>query len=378
MYLEADAAKELEQIWWPAITFANELSPRQVENQEIVITNDGTVEYREKFEVLLSTNFQMKRFPFDYQILIAEIESFAWNSNILQFHIEDDLVEFSHDFEIPEHNLISVRETLHTYKEPRDRYPFSELLVEIEVRRNPTYYITKIILPLTLIVCISWAVFWMDANELADRMAISFTGVLTSVAYQFVVADTLPKHIYNTFLDNFVTITFLLMVMTVVVNISVHQLCLTNRPNEALWIDRVCRVMFPAAFTTVSLVLAGAQIVTDYLPIGTVVGVCIALVASLFGMLAVYTYIHLHHGSSLDESKASTTDSSKMKPDDDDDDVENQELHSPSSSPRKELEETDKGNNKKKLTPYVTDSFNPIWNEKRPRFSTGSQRSQDC
>ena len=66
-----------------------------------------------------------------------------------------------------------------------------------------------------------------------------------------------------------------------------------------------------------------------------------------------------------------------MKPDDDDD-VENQELHSPSSSPRKELEETDKGNNKKKLTPYVTDSFNPIWNEKRPRFSTGSQRSQDC
>jgi hypothetical protein len=97
IYLENDAEKELEEIWWPAVTFVNEAKRRVVENQKLLITADGTVEYREKFYVTLSSSYDMKRFPFDEQILVAEIESFAWSSDHLQFHIEDDLVGFSED-----------------------------------------------------------------------------------------------------------------------------------------------------------------------------------------------------------------------------------------------------------------------------------------
>ena len=64
----------------------------------------------------------------------------------------------------------------------------------------------------------------MDGSDLADRMAISFTGVLTSVAYQFIVAESLPRHIYNTFLDNFVLISFVMMALTIIENIGVSIL----------------------------------------------------------------------------------------------------------------------------------------------------------
>jgi hypothetical protein len=101
-------------------------------------------------------------------------------------------------------DFLKIEEHLKPVMEARDRHPFSELVTEIHVLRNPMYYLTKVVIPLTLIVCISWAVFWMESDGLADRMAISFTGVLTSVAYQFIVSDILPRHIYNTFLDNFV------------------------------------------------------------------------------------------------------------------------------------------------------------------------------
>jgi len=167
MFLEADAAKELEQIWWPSITFTNETHPRETEDQELIFDNDGTVEYREKFVVKLATNYEMHRFPFDSQTLIAEIQSFAWNSDIVQFSIEGDLVAFSDHFEIPEHTLTGITETLRTRQEPRDRHAFSELVTELYVSRNPTYYLTKVIIPLTLIVGISWAVFWMDPDALA-------------------------------------------------------------------------------------------------------------------------------------------------------------------------------------------------------------------
>ncbi len=55
-------------------------------------------------------------------------------------------------------------------------------------------------MPLLLIVAISWAVFWMDYEDmnLADRMSVSFTSVLTVVAFDFVSSDSLPKLSYAT------------------------------------------------------------------------------------------------------------------------------------------------------------------------------------
>eukprot|EP00562_Extubocellulus_spinifer_P021137 CAMPEP_0178624048 /NCGR_PEP_ID=MMETSP0698-20121128/7152_1 /TAXON_ID=265572 /ORGANISM="Extubocellulus spinifer, Strain CCMP396" /LENGTH=537 /DNA_ID=CAMNT_0020263149 /DNA_START=61 /DNA_END=1675 /DNA_ORIENTATION=+ len=225
VYLEKDAEKELEYIWWPTLFFVNEVMPRRIENEELIIYADGTVEYREKFGVELSTNYDMKHFPFDSQTLIVELESFSWPSNVLEFHIEhEDLVGFSDEFDVPEYNVQGIEEHLEERMGPRDRHAFSELVAEIYVTRDPVYYVTKVMVPLGIIVCISWAVFWMDGDDLADRMAISFTGVLTSVAYQFIVAESLPRHIYNTFLDNFVLTSFIMMALTIIENICVSML----------------------------------------------------------------------------------------------------------------------------------------------------------
>ena len=79
----------------------------------------------------LSTNYDMRKFPFDTQILIAEIESFAWTSKDMIFHLEEELVGFSSEFEVPEFNIEKVEEHLEVRMEPRDRYSFSELVAEV-------------------------------------------------------------------------------------------------------------------------------------------------------------------------------------------------------------------------------------------------------
>eukprot|EP00980_Cylindrotheca_fusiformis_P011376 scaffold2638_cov114-Cylindrotheca_fusiformis.AAC.4 len=301
-FLENDAEKEIEEIWWPAVAFVNEVTRRTTENQELIINSDGTIEYREKFFVTLSSNYDMVRFPFDEQILVAEIESFAWNSDILQFHIEDDLVGFSTEFDIPEHSLTEIHEHIETSMEARDRHPFSELIAEFHIVRNPTYYLTKVVIPLTLIVCISWAVFWMESNDLPNRMAISFTGVLTSVAYQFIVSDILPRHIYNTFLDNFVLLSFIIMTLTVVVNIAVNSLVNKGHARNAIMVDKVCQVVFPACFFSSAFILAGAQAVAkDNLSRGGVVGISVVLVLACLCLLAwrVRQYLKKHPSDSI-------------------------------------------------------------------------------
>lgn len=248
IFLEKDADRELEFIWWPDFYFVNEVGPRRVENEELIILPDGTIEYREKFGVTLAAEFDMRKFPFDTQILEVEVESFAWSSESLVFELQPDIIEFSNDFEIPEWSMVDVRETIQLKQEPRDRHEYSELVAQIEVRRDPGFYVTKIMLPLGIIVGISWAVFWMIGDTLADRMSVSFTGVLTSVAYQFIVSESLPRHIYDTFLDGFVLLSFLMMVATIVENILVNSLALGGRDGLARRVDQASRVLFPATY----------------------------------------------------------------------------------------------------------------------------------
>ncbi|CAJ1941217.1 unnamed protein product [Cylindrotheca closterium] len=302
IFLERDAAKELESIWWPAIAFKNEKGKRVTENQEVVIESDGTVEYREKFKVTLTSKYEMTQFPFDKQVLRAEVESFAWNSDQMQFHIEEDLVGFSEDFEIPEQTMTHIEEHLETVKEARDRHPFSELVTEIHIHRNPAYYVTKVCIPLCLIVAISWAVFWMDPTDLANRMAISFTGVLTSAAYQFVVSDILPRHITNTFLANFVLVTFVMQILTAIENVAVRNLHFQGHPLAAKMIDRVCRVVVPLLFLAVCNIMASVQILhDDKLSYGGLlcvsIGLPVLLILIVLYMIRRFKASHPEYGS---------------------------------------------------------------------------------
>lgn len=248
IFLERDADKELQYIWSPDFYFVNEVEGRNVENEELIRFADGTVEYREKFGVTLATEFDMTAFPFDSQLLEVEIESFAWSSRHLEFQLDTEVVGFSRDFGIPEWSLIGVEEHLEMKREIRDRDAFSELVAEITVQRDPGFYVTKIMLPLGIIVAISWSVFWMIGDTLADRMSVSFTGVLTSVAYQFIVSESLPRHVYNTFLDGFVLLSFVMMVLTIGENIAVNALLLGGRPRAARTLDLASRLFFPTTY----------------------------------------------------------------------------------------------------------------------------------
>lgn len=58
-FLEEDAEKELQYIWFPDVFFVNELLPRRVENEEVIIDSDGTIEYREKFGVKLMVRYRV-------------------------------------------------------------------------------------------------------------------------------------------------------------------------------------------------------------------------------------------------------------------------------------------------------------------------------
>ena len=139
IYTEENAAGQLQLIWQPDIVFVNESVPRETENLELIIYADGTVEYEERFGVELENNFDLLVFPFDTQTLRIEIESIIWPSNILVFHENDNLIELSSEFELPEWHWTAEDLSHHveSVMEMRSSVEFSEFLVELQVTRRP-------------------------------------------------------------------------------------------------------------------------------------------------------------------------------------------------------------------------------------------------
>lgn len=260
IFLEDDATNELQLIWWPDINFPAQVGSRDIENLELIIFEDGTVEYEERFAVTLEGNFDLRNFPFDTQSLEITVESLAWSEAYLRFHEEDDMIGFSDAFDLPEWRWdadqdLSTR--IETVQDIRDDEPFSTFVIQLTVYREPNFYILKVLFPMVLIVALSWSVFWMDEASLGERLGISFTGLLTVVAYQFIIGDSLPRLSYITFMDAIINYSFLMMALTVVENVIVHIMRGDNHMRIALRADQSSRLIFPLIYIVgLTLILA--------------------------------------------------------------------------------------------------------------------------
>ena len=108
------------------------------------------------------------------------------------------------------------------------------------------------VFPLSLLVVLTWSVFWMDEESLSDRINISFIGVLAVVAYQFIVQEAMPAISYFTLMDAFLVSTLAIIGLSVAINLVVDKLNRANLRELGDTVDYACRWIFPVAFVSVN------------------------------------------------------------------------------------------------------------------------------
>jgi hypothetical protein len=74
----------------------------------------------------------------------------------------------------------------------------------IKVSRLPDYYNWNVLIPIGVLVAISWFVFLLPPSQLADRLGLVVTLILALLAFQFVINDKLPNTGYLTLLHSFI------------------------------------------------------------------------------------------------------------------------------------------------------------------------------
>jgi hypothetical protein len=251
----AEAERKLASIWMPGAFPVNPVSPLRISERVLRVRSDGTVRHDLNVGVDLVAHYDLRRFPFDHQTLEVQVESFAWDERSVRF-APDAATELSEELTIPEWEIRGISKRVEEVDALRGDAPFSRLVLSIEIARKPGFYLWKIFLPLLIIVAISWSVFWMSDERLAGRSRISATGVLTVVAYQFVIAEDLPRVPYLTLLDQVTLVSFVLLAVTVLESMWVarHQ---QSDPERGARIDRASRWIFPGVYAGILLVIFG-------------------------------------------------------------------------------------------------------------------------
>ncbi|SHE60838.1 gamma-aminobutyric-acid receptor subunit beta [Vibrio gazogenes] len=247
-------------LWVPAFEFINIIGQRQTANRRVVISADGRVTYNERFQGLFTTTMDFRQFPFDHQTFVLMMEPFSYEQQQLVFGSARINVEALENQALSEWQMqgkpqARVSRSDYTHLQSGMLSHFSRLTISIQALRKPDYYLWRFILPLSLILVASWAVFWIEG--FSERLMTSFTMMLTVVAYTFYTSSLLPRLPYTTLIERMVIMGYVSIFAAIIVIVFVKIRDEKGRPVEHV-IPR-CRVIFPALFLIAMSVLIGVN-----------------------------------------------------------------------------------------------------------------------
>lgn len=244
-----------EDVWHPKVAAVNQLSASSTWPDHLEVTPDGQVFQRMRFIGEFSSPLDLTDFPLDRQRLELRFCSGTYEESRVRFDgmALADRTGLSRTLALPDWRIGDWSVEVGSPRELPGQVNRAGFLLAVELERMGGYYITKVLLPLALIVFMSWIVFWIDPREIGSQIGVATTSMLTLIAYRFSLDQVVPPVSYLTRLDVFVLGSTVLVFLSLIEVTLTSRHAMQDRHAAALRLDRASRVIFPLLF--VALVL---------------------------------------------------------------------------------------------------------------------------
>lgn len=191
-----------EHIWTPGLQLLNRRDMELIQTPNPSVSNDGLVTLIVRSYGEYSFHADLTNFPFDQQQLSLKIVS-IFSANEVRLETRAEYMDIASELSIANWEIgLSGYQLLTEYLAPMDKH-LTRLDFLLQAKRLTGYYTWQQLLPLFLIVMMTWVVFWIPLEFVPPRVGLAATSMLTLIAYRFAISSVLPPIAYLTRLDIF-------------------------------------------------------------------------------------------------------------------------------------------------------------------------------
>ena len=244
----------LNEIWNPAIQIVNQRRVFTRLPQTVEVNASGKVLYTQRYYGTFSSPLDLRQFPYDKQRIPISISS-LYDSSKVKIVMGDDSIETSDRLSLPGWIKQGTWSESSYYSLNSDGKEaiLSEGVGGMVFTRDVRFYHWKVVLPIVLIVMMSWSVFWIDPKQIGPQLGAGTTAVLTIIAFLLNLRGVLPPISYLTKIDYFVYISLSLVFLAYLEALTTCWLTFNGRGDLAKNIDKVFRVIMPITFVIITI-----------------------------------------------------------------------------------------------------------------------------
>jgi len=236
-----------DEIWTPEIQIFNDYNLRKKREELYEVDPNGSVSYQQRFVGGINFRHNFSDFPLDE--FIVKIQIVAITPDAIFKEDKGSLEDRFYDYSISGWKInsewIEVGVGDERFKDLANTTYF------ITAKREINYYIWKVIIPLAVVVFMSWLVFWVDPIQIGPQLSIGATAMLTMIAYQFTLSNLTPPVSYLTRLDTFILGSNIIVFIALLEAIVTSNFVSRDKKIIARRIDYLSRFIFPIVYTMV-------------------------------------------------------------------------------------------------------------------------------
>lgn len=193
---------DMKDIWWPGLQLMNRRSVENVREVQPLVLPSGKVALLLRGFGEFGFKADLSDFPFDEQELHFDVLSIYSDSEI-DFVYELERIALAPTLSVANFKVeIAGVEERAEYIGSTGR-KHARFLVKLRAQRLTGFYTWQQLVPLLLVVMMSFIVFWIPIEHVPSRIGLAATSMLTLIAYRFAMSSILPPIAYLTRLDIF-------------------------------------------------------------------------------------------------------------------------------------------------------------------------------
>ena len=221
----------------------------------VSVEEGGQVLYMQRISGTFSGYQTLQNFPFDPQAITLRIFPMEWTMAKVQLVQDPNFSGIDRPLNISDWSVTDVETEVRPERFESMKQDRSVLSFTILAERQESYYVWKILIPIGLIVVMSWCVFYINPKDFGTQLGLSASSVLTMVAFIFATTNMLPRLGYFTLLDRYVAGATIFVFLALLQSLITGYLASKKHVGLATKIDLTSRVLFPAAFFALCLKL---------------------------------------------------------------------------------------------------------------------------